>query len=112
MAMDLQAPLVAPLGDILDDFLHCEVVRVLHQVAELEAAMKLHQARMKEVCYSIKAHDHWVHYGEHFPEFTLQCRNCGEQISPEFDRGRHLGLCYLRDWLTIADRYELDGSWV
>ena len=54
MAMDLQAPLVAPLGDMLDDFLHCEIARVLHQAAELEAAMKLHQARMKEVAIPSK----------------------------------------------------------
>ena len=53
MTMDLQATLVAPLGNILDDFLHFEIVRVLHQAAELEAAMKLHQARMKDVCYFI-----------------------------------------------------------
>ena len=101
MAMDLQAP----LGDMLDDFLYCEMVRVFHQAAELAVAMKLHQARMKAVCYSIKAHDHWVCYGEHFPEFTLQCRQCGERISPEFDRGRHMGLCDLREWLS-------EESWV
>ena len=59
MAMDLHPT----LEGILDDFLHCEVVRVLHQAAELEAALKLHQARMKDVCHSIKAHDHWVNYG-------------------------------------------------
>ena len=100
MAMDLHPT----LGDILDDFIHCESVRVLHQAAELEAAMKLHQARMKDVCHSIKAHDHWVNYGEHFPEFELYCRQCGNSISPEFDRGRHRGLCYLREWL--------EGSWV
>ena len=82
MAIDPQATLVAPLGDMLDDFLHCEITRVFYQAAELEAALKLHQARMKEVCYSIKAHDHWVHYGDHFPEFALQCRWCGELISP------------------------------
>ena len=108
MAMDLQAP----LGDMLDDFLYCEMARVLHQASELEAAMKLHQARMKYVCYSIKAHDHWVRYGEHFPKFSLQCRQCRERISPEFDRGRHLGLCELREWLAVADLYSSEESLV
>ena len=96
------------LGDILDDFLYEEFVRVLHQAAELEVALKLYQARMKEVCHSIKAHDHWVNYGEHFP-FTLHCRLCGSAISPEFDRRRHRGLCTLRDE-TLGMR--LIGSWV
>ena len=50
MAMDLHPT----LGDILDDFLYCEIVRVCHQTAELASAMKLHQARMKDVCYSLK----------------------------------------------------------
>ena len=95
------------LEDILDDFIHEELVRWIHQSAELEAAMKLHQARMKDVCHSIKAHDHWVHYGEHFP-FTLHCRLCGDAISPEFDRRRHRGFCYLREkW-----RNSPDGLWV
>ena len=84
------------LGDILDDFLHEEFVRVLHQAAELEVALKLHQAQMKEVCHSIKVHYHWVIYGEHFP-FTIHCRFCEAAVSPEFDRRRHRGLCTLRD---------------
>ena len=89
------------LGDILDDFLHEEFVRVLHQAAELEVALKLHQARMKEVCHSIKAHDHWVTYGGHFP-FTLHCRLCGDAISPEFARRRHRGLCTLKEELALV----------
>ena len=108
MAMDLHST----LGDILDDFLYCEMVRVLHQAAELEAAMKLYQARMKDVCYSIKAHYLWETFGEHFPEFDLQCRQCGDSISPEFDRGRHMGLCDLREWLAVAHLYPLEESWV
>ena len=88
MAMDLHPTLY----DILDDFLYCEMARVVHQAAELEVVLKLHQARMKEVCHSIKAHDHWVCYGDHFP-FTIHCNLCGEAISPEFDRGRHRGRC-------------------
>ena len=108
MAMDLQAP----LGDMLNDFLYCEMARVLHQAAELEVAMKLHQARMKEVCYSIKAHDHWVLYGDHFPVFDRVCRQCGECISPEFDGGRHMGLCTLRKRLSTTHLYPEEESWV
>ena len=99
------------LDDILDDFLYEEHVRVFHQAAELKVALKLHHAQMKEVCHSIKAHDHWVRYGEHFP-FTIYCKYCGEPISPEFNRGRHRGLCALKDQLALTARYEPDGSWV
>ena len=96
--MDPQTTLVAPLGDILDDFLHCEVVRVLHQAAELEAAMKLHQERMKDVCYSIKAHYLWENFKQFFPfSFSQYCWRCGETISPEFSMHRHLGLCDLKE---------------
>ena len=97
------------LGDILDDFLHEEFVRVLHQAAELEVAVKLHQAWKKEVCHSIKAHDHWVTYGGHFP-FTLHCRLCGAAVSPEFDRRRHRGLCTLRDEEEMLTGMRLIGS--
>ena len=94
MVMDLHPTLY----DILDDFLYCEMVCVVHQAAKLEVALKLHQALMKEVCHSIKAHDHWVRYGDHFP-FTLNCNLCGEAISPEFDQGRHRGRCALGSWV-------------
>ena len=90
------------LYDILDDFLYCEMARVVHQAAELEVAFKIHHAQMKEVCHSIKAHDHWVCYGGYFP-FTLYCRLCGAAVSPEFDRRRHKGLC---------TRLALASSWV
>ena len=99
-----------PLGDILDDFLHCEFAHVLHQAAELEAAMKLHQSRMKDVCHSIQAHYHWANYGEHFP-FELQCKRCGDSISPEFARGRHIGFCVLREQRE-AEAALKRGSWV
>ena len=113
MAMDSQTALVAPLGDILDDFLHYELARVLHQAAELEAAMKLYQARMKDVCYSIQAHDHWVTLECLFPEFALQCRLCGESISPEFARGRHIGFCKQRARIALeASLYLPKDSWV
>ena len=88
MAMDLHPT----LDDILDDFIQEELACMIHQGAELEAALYLHQSHMKEVCLSIKAHDHWVHYEEYFP-FSIRCRFCGEAISPEFDRGRHRGRC-------------------
>ena len=82
------------LDDILDDFIHEELTRLIHQAAELEVAMKLHQAQMKEVCHSIKARDHWVTYGEHFT-FTIPCRFCGVLMSPDFDMRFHRGLCAL-----------------
>ena len=85
MTMDLRRTLDAILG---------EVARVIHQAAELEVARKLHQSRMKEVCHSIKAHDHWVHYSVHFP-YINHCRFCGVAVSPEFDMRRHRGLCVL-----------------
>ena len=91
MTMDLHPV----LGDILNDFIYEEIVRVFHETSELEVALKLHQAQMKEVCYSIKAHDHWVFYGYYF-SFTLHCQFCGEALSPEFDRRRHRGRCTLR----------------
>ena len=119
MAMVLQAP----LGDILDDFLHCEIARVLHQAVELEYAMKLHQARMKDVCYSIKAHYLWETL--EFPfDFSKLCWCCGETISPEFDMHRHMGLYDLKERLAdealpplsaheafYPDLYPLEGSW-
>ena len=85
------------LGDILDDFLYDELVRVCHQSAELAAALKLHQARMQDVCYSIKAHHLWKTFEFPFPDFSQLCWCCEENISPEFDMGRHLGFCDLRD---------------
>ena len=120
MAMDLQAP----LEDILDDFLYCEIARVLHQAAELESAMKLHQARMKDVCYSIKAHYLWETL--EFPfDFSKVCWCCGETISPEFDMHRHMGLCDLKEQLAdealpplsahesfYPHLYPLEESWV
>ena len=97
--MDSQTAFV-PLRDMVEDFLYASIVRAIHQAAEMEAAMKLHQERMKDVCYSIRAHYHWENFGFLFPEFSLQCKSCGETISPEFDRGRHLGLCELKEQLA------------
>ena len=113
------------LGDILDDFLYCGMVRVLHQAAELEAAMTLHQARMKDVCHSIKAHYLWETLEFPFPDFSKSCWCCGETIPPEFDLNRHMGLCDLKE--RLADEalpplsaheafyphlYPLEASWV
>ena len=84
---------LVPFRDQIQDFLYAAIVRAIHQAAEMEAAMELHQERMKDVCYSIKAHYHWDNFGVLFPEFSIQCKSSGENISPEFDRGRHMGLC-------------------
>ena len=66
MVMDLHPT----LEDILNDFLYCEMACVVYQAAELEVALKLHQALMKEVCHSIKAHNHWVRYGRPLSIFS------------------------------------------
>ena len=105
--MDL--PLHPTLDDILDDFINDELVHLVRKAMKMETALQLHQARMRDVCHSIKAHDHWVCYGEHFPEFNQLCWYCGEDISPEFDMERHLGVCDLRD--TRPDLYPRE-SWV
>ena len=96
MAMDLHPT----LEDILDDFLYCELARVLHQAAELESALKLHQARIKDVCYSIKAHYLWETLEFPFPGGSKSCWCCGETISLEFDLHRHMGLCDLKERLA------------
>ena len=81
------------LGDRLDVFLKTKFNKFLWEGAELEYAMLLHQTRMNDVCMSIKMHDHWLHFRDHFPEFDPHCRKCGDIISPEFDRRRHMGRC-------------------
>ena len=101
MTMDAQNNL-GHLRDQIQDFLYAAIVCAIHQAA----ATELHQERMKDVCYSIKAHYHWENFGFLFPEFSLQCTSCGENISPEFDRGRHMGLCALKE--RLADE-AVDG---
>ena len=64
------------------------------------AAKALHQERMKDVCYRIKAHYHWKHFCFFPSSFSQQCWSCGETISPEFDMGRHMGLCTLKECLA------------
>ena len=83
------------LEDFLHNFLKEELDRLINQAAEFEVFLYFHQALMKEVCHSIKAHDHWVRYGYHFP-FSIHCNLCGEAIPPEFDLGRHRGFCALK----------------
>ena len=83
------------LDDFLDNFLEEELDRLIYQGSKLEASLHFHQVMMEELCYSIKTHDHWVHYEEYFP-FSIHCKLCGKAISPEFDRGRHRGRCKLR----------------
>ena len=95
-----------------------EFQRVLWQAAELEAAMKLHQARMKDVCHSIKAHYHWVHYAHFFPK-NRKCQRCGDSISPEFAFCRHNGFGTLREEREAAAAaasynhdHMFEGTWV
>ena len=100
--MDLHPVLDARINDLdlhpalearINDFLKTEFDKFLEKGLVFEYEILLHDARMADVCESIKAHYHWLHFGEHFPEFALHCHKCGEHISPEFDRRRHLGRC-------------------
>ena len=81
----------------------------------------LHHARMKDVCYQIKAHYLWAHFEQFFPASVSQhCGVGGESISPEFSMRRHLGFCDLKE--RQADeafvcsypltRSSCDSSWV
>ena len=85
--------------------------------------MKLHQARMKDVCHSIKAHYLWETLETletlefPFPDFSDFFWLCGETISPAFDLSRHWGLCKLKEWLADGPSaheafYPLEESWV
>ena len=87
------------LDDFLDNFLEEELDLLIYQGSKLEVSLHFHQVRMEELCYSIKTHYHWVHYEEYFP-FSIHCKLCGKTISPEFDRGRHMGRCKLRGILV------------
>ena len=96
MTMDAQNNLF-PLRDQVQDFLYAAIVRAIHQAAEMEAAMKLHQERMKDVCDSIRAHYLWESFARFSPSLSSQyCWDCGETISSEFDMRRHRGLCDLK----------------
>ena len=72
-------------------------------------AKALHHKRMKEVCYQIKAHYHWVNFEQFFPASGAHlCWLCGETVSPEFAMSRHWGLCELKTHL--ADEASDDPS--
>ena len=88
------------LEDFLYNFLKEKLDRLLNQAARFEASLHFHQALMEEVCHSIKAHDHWVHYGSYFP-FSIHCNLCCKDIPPEFDLGRHKGCCALIKRQTV-----------
>ena len=76
-------------------------VLAMAEQASFAAAKTLHQKRMKDVCYSIKAHYLWENFDQFFPAWcSQQCWFCGEAISPEFDMGRHMGLCDLKERLA------------
>ena len=88
-----------PFGQAYWDYLP----NVLDMVenAHFAAAKALHQKRMKDVCYSIKAHYLWEAFERFFPSsFSRHCYCCGETISPESDMGRHMGLCDLKERLA------------
>ena len=97
MTMDAQNNL-GHLRDQIQDFLYAAIVRAIHQAAEMEAAMKLHQKRMRDVCYSIKAHYLWKNFEQFFPaeSGSHHCWLCGETVSSEFDLSRHWGRCELK----------------
>ena len=113
--MDASTDLIEPLADRFSAFLYAELTLVFWQAQKLEAAMKLHQAQMKDVCYAIKAHYHWVNSDPFlFPEIR-QCWYCGDIISPEFSLRRHKGLCALLEKREAAaarsDEYAFVDSW-
>ena len=76
-------------------------VLAMAEQANFAAAKALHQKRMKDVCYFIKAHYLWENFERFFPaSFSQQCWCCWETISPEFDMPRHMGLCDLKERLA------------
>ena len=71
MTMDAQNNL-GYLRDQIQDFLYAAIVRAIHQAAEMEAAMKLHQEWMKDVCDSIRAHYLWESFARFSPSLSSQ----------------------------------------
>ena len=94
MTMALHPTLDAVLSDFYNE--------AVTQATELKAALLLHQARMKKVCHSIKAHNYWVRNSI----YNRRCELCENYISPEFDMRRHRGLCIL---LTLHGILPLRG---
>ena len=90
-----------PFGQSYLDYLPNVLAMV--EKANFAAAKALHQKRMKDVCYSIKAHHYWEAFEMFFPtSFSQHCLCCGELIFPEFDMRRHRGLCDLKE--RLADK--------
>ena len=105
-----------PFGQSYWDYLPGMIQDYILDLAEKShqrdlAAKALHKARMKDVCFQIKAHYHWKHFLCFLPSFERrQCIDCGETISPEFDMRRHKGLCKLKYWRDDDDEEEdFDG---
>ena len=82
-------------------------VLAMVEKANFAAAKALHQRRMQDVCYSIKAHHYWEAFEAFFPtEDSQYCLFCVEIISPEFCLRRHQGLCYLKERLAAEAAYR------
>ena len=88
-----------PFGQSYLDYLP-DVLAIVEK-ANFAAAKALHHKRMKDVCYSIKAHYLWKNFEQFFPSsFSQYCWYCRETISPEFDTSRHISLCELKERLA------------
>ena len=80
---------------------HLPDVLAIVEKANLAAAKALHHKRMKDVCYSIKAHYLWANFEQFFPASGSQyCWYCREPVSPEFAMSRHVGLCTVKERLA------------
>ena len=105
MAEANTTPVNAPLPfgqsywDHLPDMIQDYILDMVEK-ARFAAAKALHQERMKDVCYQIKAHDHWDHFCIFPSSFSQHCWCCGDTVSPEFAMSRHRGLCALRERLA------------
>ena len=83
-------------------------VLAIVEKANFAAAKALYHKRMKDVCYSIKAHYLWKNFEQFFlASDSHHCWLCGETISPEFDLSRHWGRCELKE--RLADE-AFDGQ--
>ena len=112
MTMDLHPT----LEDTLNEFLNRAWDQLLDQGAELEAALQIHQARMQEVCCSIKEYARWVRCPTHLCHL---CNLCNAPICPLFDMRRHRGRCtllepsfYSIDLGVYEPRTSFVSSWV
>ena len=94
-----QLPFGQSYWDYLPDMIQDYILDMEEHRRDLEAQAR-HKTCMKDVCYQIKAHYHWEHFCFFPSSFAQQCWSCGENISPEFDMGRHMGLCELKERLA------------